>query len=71
MGFVTWYHHPNGQRAVCPHCGQTNLFDNRDRKVNPRAPDIRCGTCERVATVFPDGSWRWWTEDRTTTRRRS
>jgi uncharacterized protein (DUF983 family) len=43
-----WYVLPNGRRARCPSCGSDAVFDNRDRKRNPKAPDLRCGACEKV-----------------------
>ena len=61
---MTWYVHPRtGQRAVCPFCRSDAIFDNRATKKNPKAPDIRCGDCKEVATVYEDGSWRWWTNE--------
>lgn len=54
-----WYVLPNGRRAHCPHCGSDAVFDNRERKRHPRAPDLRCGACAKVAWLQPDGGWRW------------
>jgi uncharacterized protein with PIN domain len=54
-----WYVLPNGRRARCPSCGSDAVFDNRDRKRNPKAPDLRCGACEKVGWLQDGGGWRW------------
>lgn len=44
--------HTNGKAPACPVCGG-EMWDNRDRKTNPKAPDFKCKdkTCDGV--VWP------------------
>lgn len=33
---------PTTYEVTCPKCGAGNMWDNRDSKRNPKAPDYRC-----------------------------
>ena len=43
---------PTGEAPVCPKCGG-EMWDNRARKKNPRAPDFKCKAAGCEGVIWP------------------
>lgn len=38
---------------TCPKCGGSKMYDNRETKTNPKAPDFKCATSGCDGAIWP------------------